>query len=165
VVIRGERFRGCFVWMSWRSGWVTGRLCRSTILVPGRQGGGRGLHYQLPPAAEMKMVRCIRGRVWDVTVDLRKNSPTFLQWHAEALTPVNRRMMVIPEGCAHGFQVLEADSELLYLHTAAYAPHLERGLRYDDPRLSISWPLDVGDISRRDMAHAWLDDNFAGVQL
>ena len=130
-----------------------------------RKGSVRGLHYQLPPAAEMKMVRCLRGRVWDVAVDLRQDSPTFLQWHAEVLSAQNRRMMVIPEGCAHGFQTLEQESELVYLHTAQYTPELERGVRYDDPSLGITWPFDVADISPRDTAHAWLGEEFLGVDI
>src|SRR5262249_11846320 len=83
-------------------------------------GAVRGLHYQRPPYAEMKFVTCLFGRVWDVAVDIRAGSPTFLRWHAEELIGGSSRMMVIPEGCAHGFQVLEANSELLYFHTASY---------------------------------------------
>lgn len=128
-------------------------------------GAVRGLHFQHPPHAEMKLVRCIRGHVWDVAVDLRAGSPTFLQWHAEELSAVNARMLVIPEGCAHGFQVLEADSELLYLHTAFYAPEAEGGLRHDDLRLGISWPRTVTDLSERDRSHPLLTADFAGLAL
>lgn len=113
-------------------------------------GTVRGLHYQRPPQAEMKFVRCLRGRVWDVAVDLRTGSPTFLNWHAEELTPENGLMMIISEGFAHGFQAIEAESELLYLHTAFYAPELEGGIRHDDTRLAISWPLIPRDVSARD---------------
>ncbi len=126
-------------------------------------GAVRGLHYQLPPHAEMKLVRCIKGRVWDVVVDLRAGSPSFLKWHAEELTSKNARMLVIPEGCAHGFQVLEAESELLYLHTAAYAPEAERGVRYDDTTLNISWPILVVDLSERDRNYAPIAPNFHGI--
>lgn len=128
-------------------------------------GAVRGLHFQRSPYAEMKLVRCLKGQVWDVAVDLRKNSPTFLRWHAEALTPDNARMMVIPEGFAHGFQVVEPDSELLYLHTAFYTPAAEGGLRYDDSKLSIDWPLSVTDISERDKNHPLVDSNFQGISL
>lgn len=128
-------------------------------------GAVRGMHYQHSPHAEMKIVRCIRGRVWDVLVDLRANSPTFLQWHAEELSPETSRMLVIPEGCAHGFQVLEADSELLYLHTAFYTPVAEGALRYDDPKLAIRWPLPVTDLSERDKSHALLTNDFAGLDV
>jgi len=126
-------------------------------------GAVRGLHYQLAPHAEMKLVRCIRGRVWDVAVDLRAESPTFLQWHAVELTPGNARMLIVPEGCAHGFQVLEADSELVYLHTASYVPEWEAGARWDDPRLGIAWPLPVTDVSERDRRHPCLTPEFSGI--
>lgn len=126
-------------------------------------GAVRGLHYQYPPHAEMKFVRCLRGRVWDVAVDLRRSSPSFLKWHAEELSPEHATMLVIPEGCAHGFQVLEAESELLYLHTAHYEKSAEGGVRHDDPRLGIHWPLPVTDLSERDRSHPLLDTTFPGV--
>lgn len=126
-------------------------------------GAIRGMHFQYPPDAEMKLVRCLRGRVFDVAVDLRADSPTFLRWYAEELTADNLLMLVIPEGCAHGFQALEADTELLYLHTAYYRPSAEGGCRYDDPRLGIRWPLPALDLSTRDCQHALLDANFAGI--
>ena len=128
-------------------------------------GAVRGLHFQRSPHAEMKLVRCLKGRVWDVAVDLRKNSPTYLRWHAEELTPDNAHMMVIPEGFAHGFQVIEPDSELLYLHTAFYTPAAEGGLRYDDPKLAIDWPLVVTDISERDKNHSLIETDFEGISL
>ena len=126
-------------------------------------GAIRGMHFQHPPHAEMKLVRCLRGRVWDVAVDLRADSPTFLKWHAAELAPENARMLVIPEGCAHGFQVLEPESELLYLHTACYTPEAEGGVRHDDPRLGIAWPLPVTDISPRDMGHPLVGPDFSGL--
>jgi dTDP-4-dehydrorhamnose 3,5-epimerase len=126
-------------------------------------GAARGLHYQQQSHAEMKFVRCLKGKVWDVTVDLRAGSPTFLKWHAEELSARNARMMVIPEGCAHGFQVLEEDSELLYLHTAHYVSSAEGGIRPTDPSLSISWPLAVQDLSDRDRNHPLLTSDFTGL--
>ncbi len=114
----------------------------------------RGLHYQMHPFEEMKFVRCLRGRVWDVALDLRPSSKTFRQWHAEELSPDNALMMIIPEGCAHGFQVLDEGSELLYLHTAPYEPQSEAGVRFDDPVIGIAWPLPVTDISERDKSHS-----------
>jgi dTDP-4-dehydrorhamnose 3,5-epimerase len=128
-------------------------------------GAVRGMHFQFPPAAEMKLVRCLRGRVWDIAVDLRTGSATFLKWHAEELTSGNHRMMVVPEGCAHGFQVLEPDSELLYLHTAFYTPASEGGVRHDDPALAIRWPLPVTDLSARDAAHPPITNDFTGITL
>ena len=132
-----------------------------TVLV----GAVRGLHFQNPPHAEMKFVRCLKGRVWDVAVDLRAGSPTFLQWHAEELSAGNARMQVISEGCAHAFQVLEEESELLYLHTAPYSPASEGGVRHDDPRVAISWPLEVADVSDRDRRHPLLADTYSGITV
>jgi len=123
------------------------------------------MHFQYAPHAELKMVRCLRGRVWDVAVDLREGSPTLLQWHAQELSETNLMMMVIPEGCAHGFQALEPNSELLYLHTAMYHKPSESAVRYDDPRLSIPWPLPVTDVSDRDQNHSLLLDSFPGISL
>jgi dTDP-4-dehydrorhamnose 3,5-epimerase len=128
-------------------------------------GAVRGMHFQRPPHAEMKMVRCLRGRVWDVAVDLRAGSPTFLQWHAQELAQDDAQMLVIPEGFAHGFQALEPDSELLYLHTAFYHSSSEGGLRHNDPRLAIAWPLPPQDLSPRDQAHRLLSADFTGVAL
>lgn len=130
-----------------------------------RAGAVRGLHFQRPPHAEMKMVRCLRGRVWDVAVDLRSCSPTFLQWHAEELTDDIAKMLVIPEGFAHGFQALEPESELLYLHTAFYHPPSEGGLRHDDPRLAIAWPLPPQDLSPRDLVHPLLGADLTAITL
>ncbi|OMC34676.1 dTDP-4-dehydrorhamnose 3,5-epimerase [Mycobacterium sp. GA-1841] len=128
-------------------------------------GTVRGLHFQSPPHAEMKMVRCVRGRVWDVAVDLRSGSPTFLEWHAEELSHDDARMMVVPEGFAHGFQALEPESEVLYLTTAAYCPGSEGGLRHDDTRLAIAWPLPIHAVSPRDLAHPLINPDFGGVVL
>ncbi len=125
--------------------------------VTAKKGALRGLHYQNAPHAEMKLVRCLKGRVFDVAVDLRPDSPTYLRYHAEELSPENAKMLVIPEGCAHGFQALEDDCELLYLHTAAYAQSAEGGARYDDPAIGIDWPLPVTDISERDENHPPLE--------
>lgn len=127
-----------------------------------RAGAVRGLHLQRAPHAEMKLVRCLKGRVFDVAVDLRTGSQSYLQWHAEELTPENQRMLIIPEGCAHGFQALEPDSELLYLHTSPYSPAAESGVRFDDARLGIPWPLPAVDLSPRDLLLPTLDASFSG---
>ena len=126
-------------------------------------GSVRGLHYQLHPHSEMKLIRCINGKVWDVAVDLRTGSPTYLKWHAEVLSKDNARLMVIPEGFAHGFQVLEGESELLYLHTAFYTPLAEGGVQPTDPKLAVHWPLPVQDLSDRDRSHPLLNSEFAGL--
>lgn len=129
------------------------------------RGTIRGMHFQHAPYAEVKFVRCLRGRAWDVVVDLRSGSSTFLKWHAEELSPENARMLVVPEGCAHGFQALESDTELLYLHTAAYTPCAEGGVRHDDPAIGIRWPLPATNISTRDSGHAWITTDFTGLRL
>jgi len=115
-------------------------------------GAVRGLHLQAPPHSEAKLVRCLRGRVWDVAVDLRAGSPTHGQWHAVELSPGAANALLIPEGCAHGFQVLEPGSELLYLHSGPWVPEAETGVRFDDPQLAISWPLPQMGLSDRDLA-------------
>ena len=125
----------------------------------------RGLHFQRPPNAEMKLVRCLKGKVWDIAVDLRHDSPTFLQWHAEELTPTNSLMMVIPEGFAHGFQTLENESEIIYLHTSFYSPQSESGLRYNDPRLSINWPIKENNLSDRDASYPMINLDYLGVVI
>lgn len=125
----------------------------------------RGMHYQTPPAAEAKLIRCVRGRVFDVAVDLRAGSPTFLQWHALELAGDNDRAVFIPEGFAHGFQALTDEVHLLYMHTASWTPACEAGLRHDDPRLAIRWPQPVTVISERDRSYPLIDDRFAGVSL
>lgn len=128
-------------------------------------GAIRGLHYQHPPHAEAKWVRCLQGRVFDVAVDLRRGSPTFRRWHAVELDGERRNALFVPEGCAHGFQVLTPDSALLYLHTAAYAPGAEGGVRWNDPAIGVDWPLPAQDMSARDAAHPLLDDAFEGIDL
>jgi dTDP-4-dehydrorhamnose 3,5-epimerase len=128
-------------------------------------GAVRGLHYQQSPNAEMKLVSCLRGSVWDVAVDLRRGSATFLQWHREELSPGNGRTLVIPEGCAHGFQVMEAGSELLYLHTAFYNPASEGGVQPTDPLLGILWQLPIVDLSDRDKNHPLLSSAFTGIAV
>lgn len=128
-----------------------------------RMGSVRGLHFQRPPHAEMKLVSCLRGAVWDVAVDLRAGSATFLEWHAEELSAANHRALLIPEGFAHGFQTLCDDCELLYLHSRAYTPTAEAGLHARDPRLGISWPTAFTGFSSRDDQHPVLDPQFEGV--
>nr|WP_321514106.1 dTDP-4-dehydrorhamnose 3,5-epimerase [uncultured Pseudodesulfovibrio sp.] len=117
------------------------------------KGAIRGMHFQLPPHAEIKIVRCIRGACFDVAVDMRKDSNTYLQWHGEILTESNNRAMYIPEGFAHGFQAMEPDTELLYLHTEFYTQGSEDGVGFDDPAIGIQWPLPPTDISEKDKKH------------
>lgn len=114
------------------------------------KGTLRGLHYQAAPALEAKLVRCTRGAVCDVVLDVRENSSTFGAWHAETLTADNGKMLLIPEGCAHGCQALTDESEIYYLTSAIYTPDAVRGIRFDDPAFDISWPLSVSAISEQD---------------
>lgn len=126
-------------------------------------GAVRGMHFQYPPRAEIKMVKCIRGAVFDVIIDLRRNSPTFLGWTGTELSENNRTMIYIPKGFAHGFQVLEASSELIYLHTAYYSPADEGALRYNDPKVGVRWPLGVSQTTEKDKHHPLINDGFEGV--
>lgn len=128
-----------------------------------RRGSVRGLHFQHQPHAEDKLVSCVRGEVFDVAVDLRKNSRTFLQWHAEVLSAENMRSLLIPKGFAHGFQALSDDVELIYLHSEPYAPGAEGGLNALDPVLAIAWPLPFADLSDRDAMHPYLTPDFGGI--
>jgi len=130
-----------------------------------KRGTVRGMHFQRPPHSEMKLVSCIRGEVWDVAVDVRSGSPTFLRWHAERLSAENGRALLIPEGFAHGFQALTDDVELLYCHSAAYAAEAEVGLNPRDGRLAIAWPLAITELSARDACHPLVESGFEGVRL
>ncbi len=130
-----------------------------------KKGTVRGMHYQNPPHAETKFVSCIRGEVFDVAIDLRKESPTFLQYHAEILTAQNHKTIVIPEGLAHGFQTLTQDCEMLYFHTKEYAPSAEGALNVVDPQINIQWPLHISEISERDQNHPFVDKGFEGMTV
>jgi dTDP-4-dehydrorhamnose 3,5-epimerase len=129
-----------------------------------QRGTVRGMHFQLPPFAEVKLIRCLRGTVFDVAVDLRPDSPTFLRWHGVELTADGSTQICIPPGFAHGFQALSDDVQLLYLHTNFWSRDHERRLRPDDPRLAIAWPLPIAMMSEKDSSAPLLDDSFAGVR-
>ena len=134
----------------WQSCWGERPLHQLNISRTERVGALRGLHTQLGPTPEAKLVRCLRGRVWDVAVDLRPGSASFGHWEAVELSHENANAWLIPEGCLHGFQVLEPGSELLYVHSAPYRPEDQLGVRWDDPQLAIAWPLAPVDLSPRD---------------
>ena len=123
----------------------------------------RGMHFQLPPFKEIKLVRCIAGSVYDVIVDLRKDSATFLNFFGVELSAQNKKMIYIPEGFAHGFQALGENCELLYHHSEFYTPGAEGGIKYNEPKININWPMPVTDISERDTQHPLLDDNYKGI--
>jgi dTDP-4-dehydrorhamnose 3,5-epimerase len=121
-----------------------------------RKGTVRGLHYQLPPSSEVKLVRCTAGALWDVIVDLRPDSSTYLQYFGVELSANNRQALYIPKMFAHGFQALEDGTEVFYQMSEFYAPKSARGLRYDDPKLGIKWPLPAASISDQDQSWALL---------
>jgi|SRR5690606_23180784 len=133
--------------------------------VSALKGTLRGMHFQHPPALESKIMRCTRGRVLDVVVDLRLGSRTFLQHLAVELSAEANNALVIPAGFAHGFQTLEADCEMLYLHNAPYAKEHEDGLLHDDPLLKIIWPLPVSVLSDRDRGFKPLSEDFKGIAV
>lgn len=127
------------------------------------KGTIRGLHYQRPPACEIKIIRCTQGHVFDVMVDLRADSPTFLKWHSVELSSDNMKMVYIPEGFAHGFQSLTDNVELIYHHSEFYRPEYENGLRFNDPFINIKWPLLPNSISIRDQSYLFINDKFKGL--
>ena len=131
---------------------LTTQWAQCNISFSAELGALRGLHFQRPPMAEVKIVRCLRGAVWDVIVDLREGSATFGQWHGEFLNEANRAMLYIPVGFAHGFQTLTAGVEMLYFHSTPYKADHEDGLRWDDPTVAVKWPHPVTVTSARDAA-------------
>ena len=133
--------------------------------ITNQKGTVRGMHYQIPPSAETKLIGCVNGKVFDVIVDMRKKSSTFLKWYAVELSKQGMEMIYIPEGFAHGFQTLENNSELIYHHTAYYRPEYERTLRYDEKRVNIAWPIHITEVSDKDRQAKVLDMDFSGIDL
>jgi dTDP-4-dehydrorhamnose 3,5-epimerase len=133
------------------------RFVQANNSLTAQKGTLRGMHYQLPPKAETKLVRCVRGGLFDVILDLRKDSPTFGHSYGAELTAENRRMMYVPKGFAHGFITLTADSEAFYFVDELYAPELERGVRWNDPRFGIQWPIPPEVLSDKDRGHRDFD--------
>lgn len=127
------------------------------------KGTLRGMHYQLPPSAEVKVVRCIRGSLYDVILDLRPDSPTYGEWFGETLSAENRLMMYAPKGFAHGFVTLEENTEAIYLVSDPYAPDLERGIRFDDPEFNIEWPITPVEVSEKDRSWPDFDREWHGI--
>jgi dTDP-4-dehydrorhamnose 3,5-epimerase len=136
---------------------LNGNMVQLNVGFSRSRGTLRGMHFQLAPHTEAKFIRCTRGSIYDVIIDLRKESPTFGRWHGQELTADNGLMLYAPEGFAHGYQTLQDDSEMYYFTTARYAPTAARGVRYDDPHLGINWPLPVSLISE-------VDRNWPGLQ-
>lgn len=159
-------------------GWFTRVYCKNEFLNAGVElefvqlnhsftkykGTLRGMHFQRPPFGEDKLIKCASGAVYDVVVDLRKNSPTFLEWTAIELSQEQNNMILIPKGCAHGFQTLTDNTLLTYHHTQYYNPNYDSGVRYDDPLLDINWPLKITEISNKDQSYPLLDRNFKGLE-
>ena len=158
------RFERLFCEQDWTPLRKDLRFVQVNLSTTTQRGSVRGLHFQHAPAAEAKLIRCVHGHVFDVAVDLRAGSPTFLRWHAVELRADEPREVFIPEGFAHGFQALGDDAQLLYFHTAAWTRSCEGGVRHDDPRLAIDWPLPVSEVSDRDRNHPLLNDAFQGLR-
>jgi len=129
------------------------------------KGALRGMHFQYPPKAEIKLVKCIAGSVFDVAIDLRKDSPTFLQWHSEILSLDNMKMMYIPEGFAHGFQTLDDNTQLIYFHTEFYSLEHEGSINYKDPKINIKWPLEITELSEKDKNIKYISNDFKGIEI
>lgn len=130
-----------------------------------KKGTVRGMHFQLPPFAEVKYVSCTKGEIFDVAIDLRRDSPTFLHWHGEILSDSNQKSLLIPQGFAHGFQTLVDDCELIYVVSNPYNPSVEAAVNPFDPRINIQWPLSVSEISEKDKNSKLLTAEFQGVGL
>ncbi|NCD41479.1 MAG: dTDP-4-keto-6-deoxy-D-glucose epimerase [Bacteroidia bacterium] len=146
------------------AGW-TKPIAQINHTITPKIGTVRGMHFQQPPYSEMKLVTCLRGDIFDVAVDLRQGSPTFLSWHGEILSSANNKAMLIPEGFAHGFQTLTDDVELLYCHSAPYAAEFEGGMQPTDSLLGIIWPIPIAMLSKRDSGHPLLTDSFKGIPV
>ena len=129
---------------------ITSTIRQANLSFSKLKGTIRGMHYQSDPASEMKAVRCVAGSLFDVIIDLRKNSRTYKQWYGVKLSSNQKNMLIVPEGCAHGFQTLENNTEALYLVSKDYNPNLERGIRWNDKSFNIKWPLDVSEVSKKD---------------
>jgi dTDP-4-dehydrorhamnose 3,5-epimerase len=146
------------------AGWVL-PIAQINQTFTAKQGTVRGLHFQTAPHAEMKLVMCLQGEVFDVAIDLRRRSPTLRGWHGEYLSASNNRALLIPEGCAHGFQALSADVVLLYLHSHVYVREAESAFSPLEPRLAIVWPCAITEMSDRDANHPPMHETFDGVNL
>jgi dTDP-4-dehydrorhamnose 3,5-epimerase len=157
-------FARCFCEREFHEAGLETRFVQINNSLSVKAGTLRGLHYQLAPAAEVKLVRCVSGALFDVIVDIRPSSPTFGLWFGEELSSENRRMMYVPRGFAHAVLTLRDDTEVLYMVSASYSPENERGLRWNDPRFSIQWPCEPTEISGKDASWPHFDPTFHGVE-
>ncbi len=140
-------------------------LAQMNTSITLQKGALRGMHYQNQPHAEIKLVRCLRGACYDVAIDLRAGSPTFLHYFSVELTAENGRALYIPQGFAHGFQALKENTQLLYMHSTYYTQEAEAAVHYADPKVNIAWPLPVKDVSERDASHLFLPQEFRGIVI
>lgn len=129
------------------------------------RGAIRGMHFQKEPYTETKIITCIQGEILDVVIDIRKGSPTFLQWHSELLSAENQTSLYVPDGFAHGFQTMTENCQLLYLHSNVYTPKAEGALNALDPAIGIDWPLEITEMSERDRNHPMFDSEFKGIEI
>ena len=150
-------FARTFCAREFKSHGLTDSFVQCSVSMSRNRGTLRGLHYQLPPACEIKLVRCTAGALYDVIVDLRPDSPTYLQHFGVKLTARNRRALYVPELFAHGLQTLSKNTEVFYQISEFYTPDKATGLRFDDPKLAIQWPLPVTTISEKDLNWPLLD--------
>jgi len=146
-------FARCWCQKEFESRGLSTRVAQCSISFNARKGTIRGMHYQTEPFSETKTVRCTKGAIYDVAVDLRPNSPTFKEWVAVILTAANRHMLYVPQGCAHGLMTLEDETEVFYQISEFYNPESGRGVRWDDPAFRIPWPSAVEVISERDRTY------------
>ena len=129
---------------------ITSKIDQVNLSFSRDKGTVRGMHYQLKPSDEMKLVMCTKGAIFDVIIDLRKKSSSYKKWFGVRLDSKKKNMLLVPEGCAHGFQTLDSNSEVMYLVSKSYNPKLERGLRWNDKKFKIKWPLRVSELSEKD---------------
>ncbi len=129
------------------------------------KGTVKGMHYQIPPLSELKIVRCIKGKIFDVVVDLRKESKTFMKWHSEILTEDNGKCTMVLEGFAHGYQSLSDNCDIIYCHSAPYSKDHERAINPLDKLLGINWPIEISLISQKDKNIKMIDENFIGIDI
>lgn len=148
-----------------RSAGVEFQIAQSNFSMTREKGSIRGMHYQVEPKAESKIVRVIRGSIFDVCIDLRRNSTTFGKWHGVELNDKNFKMLLLPKGCAHGFQTLEDNCEMIYFHDEFYTPECDRTAHHQDPLFAIRWPLPVASISDKDKSAPFFSNQFKGIEL
>jgi dTDP-4-dehydrorhamnose 3,5-epimerase len=151
-------FARCWCEKEWEANGLNPKTVQCSVSFNARQGTLRGIHYQAAPCPETKVVRCTKGAIYDVVVDLRPQSPTFKKWIAVVLTDQNRNMVYVPEGCGHGFLTLQDETEVFYQMSEFYHPALARGVRWNDPAFQISWPVELKVISERDRTYANLEE-------